>query len=353
MSLSTFLRHADVKERFAQEFPKPTFSLKKEIVAPPMTKRYSLVGTAFDYVLRFYVERLNPTAVTRTWVAETAVGVLSPHMVIDGETRQVVSFTENALTKKAQRIVERAKQAHLDYLCSGEMADEVLESCLLLAQLDPIVRAGYVDENLGTVYKEDVVDLRNLVSSVDPNLFQAKRLCVLNPTFGEASVLVGGADADLVIDDTLIDVKTTKSLRLSRAYVNELIGYYILFRISGGGAFALKRIDEVDSFLERVGLEVVKWQDDHYVIEPVAPKGQGAPYDIEPWIAAARIERLGIYYSRHAELYTFPVEDIVDQQRLPAVMEWFKQRAASCNPRRAHQGQLRRARGHRDLGTSR
>lgn len=34
--------------------------------------------------------------------------------------------------------------------------------------------------------------------------------CILNPAFGEAAALVGGADADLMIDNTLIDLKTTK-----------------------------------------------------------------------------------------------------------------------------------------------
>jgi len=335
MSLSTFLRHRDVKERFAREFRKPRFSLKKEMLAPPMTKRYSLVGTAFDYVLRFYVEYLNPTAVTRPWVAESAVPLLSRNLRIEGGTGRMNSPTGNAQAKKAQQMVERAKQAHSDYLSSGEMGDEVLESCLLLAQLDPVLRAGYVDKNMGTVYREDIVDLRGLFSIVPPDLFRAKQLCVLNPTFGEASVLVGGADADLVIDDTLIDIKTTKALKLSRAYVNEIIGYYILLRIAGGGSFSLRQIDGRRDSIDNEQPEPVKWQGGRYAIGPMAPNRQSSSQDFDPWVAAAKIERLGIYYSRHAELYTFPVGDVVDEQRLPAVIEWFKERAATYNPRSA------------------
>ena len=62
-------------------------------------------------------------------------------------------------------------------------------------------------------------------------MFKTESLCILNPIFGRASGLVGGADCDLVIDDTLIDIKTTKYLALKREYFNQLIGYYVLSKI--------------------------------------------------------------------------------------------------------------------------
>jgi hypothetical protein len=40
----------------------------------------------------------------------------------------------------------------------------------------------------------------------------------LNPDFGFASKLVGGADADIVLDSTLIDIKTVKAATLKPEY---------------------------------------------------------------------------------------------------------------------------------------
>jgi hypothetical protein len=37
MSLATFLKNQDVKDEFAGQFHKPGFTLKKEILAPPIT----------------------------------------------------------------------------------------------------------------------------------------------------------------------------------------------------------------------------------------------------------------------------------------------------------------------------
>jgi len=286
MSLTTFLKNRDVKEEFARQFPKPRFSLKEEILAPPITKHYSLVGTAFDYLMRFYLKHLNPGAITKRWVAELSIShPLSPllkNVVIDATTHKVIGFTETEDTRTAQRIIEKAKMVYSKYLASGEVTDEVIETALLLAQLDPIFRAGFIDENIGTIDEGDVADLRNLISIVNPEAFRAQDLCMLNPTFGEGSRLVRGADADLLIDNALIDIKTTKSLKLNRDYFNQLIGYYVLFKIGG-----------VDN----------------------------APY-------APKIERIGIYYSRYSELYTIPIRTVLNEERLPLFIEWFRERAA-------------------------
>jgi hypothetical protein len=289
MSLTNFLKNKDVKEEFARHFPKPRFSLKKDLLAPPRTTHYGLVGTAFDYLLQFYLERLNPGAITKAWIAEWSIkspsSPLLTNVVIDIDTGKV-SFAETKLTRKAQGIIEQAKAIRSAYFSSGEITDEAIACALRLAQLDPICRIGYIDENLGIVHSEDVADLRQLITIVDPAIFRAEELCVLNPTFGEASKLVSGADGDVVIDDLLIDAKTTKNLRLTRDDFNQLIGYYVLARIGG--------IDNT----------------------PHPPT----------------IERVGIYFSRHAELYTIPINSVVDDEKLPAFIEWFTKRAASEYP---------------------
>jgi len=63
MSLTSFLKDKDVKNAFERAFKKPQFNLQAELLAPSLTNNYSLVGTAFDYLLRFYIKRLNPDAV--------------------------------------------------------------------------------------------------------------------------------------------------------------------------------------------------------------------------------------------------------------------------------------------------
>lgn len=178
MSLTTFLAKPDVREKFSSEFERPEFKVKKEIVAPPITKHYSLVGTAFDYLLRFHLEYWNPQFTKKGyWIAELALPFLS------GQNR-----------KKGEVIIEQARVNYSNFLQIGKCDEEMLKSTLLLAGLDPIFRTGAKrgQEYIGFVDSQDVQDLRNLISAVDMHTFRAQERCNLNPTFGRASVLVGG-----------------------------------------------------------------------------------------------------------------------------------------------------------------
>jgi len=293
MSLKTFLDSKEVRARFSEEFVKPKFVLKKEILAPPVTKHYSLIGTAFDYLLRFYMKHLNPKAITKKWVAESSIEVMREtremRVWLDPHKSPLLLPIDDNLLAKADKMLSQAKTAYSDYIKSGETNDQLIKCSILLAQLDTYFRAGIIAEDFGTIDDGDVADLRKLISLVNPISFKAKELCLLNPTFGLASQLIGGADADLVMDNLLIDIKTTTELEFKREHFNEVIGYYTLYKIGG---------------------------------IPDAP-------------AEPKIENLGVYYSRYSELYTFPVTSIIPPSKFPSFVEWFKEKAIQLSKSRA------------------
>src|SRR5258707_10276737 len=74
MSLTDFLGLPDVRDCFDREFKKPSVSLASTtFLQSPSPARASLVGTAFDYVFRIYIELVDPRAKSTTWIAERAV----------------------------------------------------------------------------------------------------------------------------------------------------------------------------------------------------------------------------------------------------------------------------------------
>ena len=250
----------------------PPLDATKELAAPPLTENYSLVGTAFDYLLRFYIERLNPKAVTRKWVAEEAV-------FSDEDLEDILFYP-----RKFKKLVKEANAEYNKYLLKGVIGSSLLRSVLCLAQLEVFYRRDVDDSyfaKVGKVDQKDFQDLRRLISLVESKVFRAKKACVLNPTFGPASELVGGADSDLVIDDTLIDIKTTKHFKVKREHFDQLVGYYILFRIGG----------------------------------------------IEGLRKTHSIKRLGIYFSRHGYLWSFKVSDVVREKSFSKFVAWFNKRA--------------------------
>jgi hypothetical protein len=280
VSLTSFLKIRKVSERFKAEFIMPSLGSKRELRAPLLsTNHSSLVGTAFDYLLRFYVKRLNPKSKTRDWIAQKAAKI-------------IVEIDDCPISPS--EIVANAKKVYRRYLQTGKIDDKLLRAVLCLAKLDPIFRSPFFFlspaqdsyfETLGNIDSQDIQDLRQLISLVQPQAFTTKGVCSLNPFFGCASKLVGGADCDLVIDDILLEIKTVQKFELKREYFNQLIGYYVLSRIGG----------------------------------------------ISGMLQNHRINRLGIYFSRHGYLWLFRVDTVLNEKKLPEFIRWFKQQAKSLS----------------------
>ena len=289
MSLTSFLQEPDVRQRFRQEFNKPISRISKDLLAPPRSKRYSLVGTAFDYLLRFHIQRQNRVTDQQPWVAEASISILQNQSLMATYDLDTADYSFNLDSKLniAQKGLALAKQEHQRFLVSGKLTMQLLESVILLAQLDVIYRSGYIDDSLGVAHEEDVEDLSKLLSIADIGHFKAKNICLLNPTFGGASALVGGADADLLVDDTLIDIKVTKIPKYDRMYFNQLIGYFVLHWLHGIGG--------------------------------IRPK--------------LRILRIGVYFARQAHLEVYNLKELINTITFPSFAGWFVDRAKKQYPK--------------------
>lgn len=213
---------------------------------------------------------VNP--VKKRWVSEIAL----EEDYFLGSKRQL---------KLAETILNKTKALYQQYLIDGVMSDELIKGSLLLAQLDAAKRPREIVKNFGKTNENDVEDLKNLIKVIPKNDFKADKFCALNPTFGKGSDLVGGGDADLIIDNTLIDLKTVKDLTFERKYLNQLIGYYILSEI--GNSNVKEKI---------------------------------------------KIEKLGIYFSRYGILYKFDIKEILMDVDMPKFIKWFKKRARYYHP---------------------
>lgn len=243
MSLTRFIDYPDVKQRLREQFPKPWFQVQRDIQAPPLTSSYGLTGTAFDYLLRFYLQKINTDAVAFGWVATDALGLLLTRL-----------DRRSSVVRRALQLHQRAESAHQEYVRNRRKSvpsEALIKAAIGLAQLDVIYRAGIVDFSVPPAGIVD--DLAAMLEIIPTPEFLSKRTCVLNPTFGTASELVGGADADLFIDGTLVDVKTSKHLNCERDVFNQLVGYYCLSCIAGVQGTRAK-VKEVAVYFARFGI---------------------------------------------------------------------------------------------------
>lgn len=128
---------------------------------------------------------------------------------------------------------------------------------------------------------DDLIELTDLFIGAQPDLLAANEL-VFNPTF-DASLLLGGADGDLIADRRLLDIKTKLGGEIARTDFWQLLGYTLGdFRDAFG-------ITEVSFYFSRQGIQVA-WD-----IGTLMELMSGSPQDLDSMRQRFRetLEKLG------------------------------------------------------------
>lgn len=234
MSLTHYLKTDTEIRRLFAEIPnlKPFFHTLNDGPAFPYNASSTIlvkrngpsnpaIGHAYDYWLRAYVQKINGLhEETRPDDLTASIGVL------------LLKEQEVVLTAEYASVVNRRNS----YI-KGQLMDEsgVLQDCLLLAKLETFYRSGYLPPGgLDTPSERDYWDLIGLADETKRHskFFIARDTLICNPSFGAASCLLGGADADLVIDNTLIEIKTESSFGYKAQHIRQLLAYYLIGRLT-------------------------------------------------------------------------------------------------------------------------
>lgn len=221
------------------------------LLAPSISRNYALVGTAFDYYLRFSIEKKFRKVISSRWVAEASIELLGNSVKSNSDLKK---FKDLWVSYK-EKLTE-SKTIYNEYLVKDAIdLIELSKTCFFLAKLDLFYRGAInsYDTLLTCVLVEDydIEDLMGIIKVCDPNIFKPGYSIILNPTFGKASKMVGGGDADLIIDKRLIDIKVTKEVKILRPYFNQLICYYLLSLIGGVDGIEEMTIKEIGLYFAR------------------------------------------------------------------------------------------------------
>lgn len=269
MSVKSFIMGPPFHEKFLSTITRPPCKLNKPILAPPLTSDYQLVGMAFDYLLRFYLERINVGSKRSVWAAEEGVILLDP---LEGTSDTY---------EKAKSHLDNARKLYQLYIQDGFLTDELISAAICLAHLEGTRRSGTFNEaDFKRFDDRDIADLKELMFLAQEQDFTSRKACFLNPTFGSA-----GSNADLIIDDKLIDIKTTKDLVLDRRHLHQLIHYYVLLSLDGidvGRKRTLNYFEEV-----------------------------------------CEVSQICIYFSRHGYLHPMKISDLINPGSLPGFVKWY------------------------------
>jgi hypothetical protein len=178
-----------------------------------------------------------------TWVAEHAVALLG----------------KQPASRRAARVVSAARRAAVRGwpISRQQRCVRIGVHAARLAQLDAVYRAGYpptFGEVDGVTESAIAHEVSRLLEIGQPiwDLARQKPL-LLNPNFGFMSTAVGGADADILAGDTLIEIKTTREACIERDFMRQLVGYAAL-AIASRRETGLPTVRNVAIYFSRFGV---------------------------------------------------------------------------------------------------
>ncbi len=182
-------------------------------------KNYMLVGTAIDYIIRkeLYI-LLNKFPLNEKLICEKSLNLL-----------ENLLFEENFEKYKKwirKKIWNFKNEKNFNY-----------EDILILSRMDSFYRSNFFDKNIFRKQNLHVIkDIKNLHTNFKNNLIKELFLekkenkIILNPIFGKkiGQSLIK-ADGDIIINDSIIEIKTTINNKIKKEWLHQVIIYFILY----------------------------------------------------------------------------------------------------------------------------
>ncbi len=271
MSLSALVARADVRALLDAHLRPLAPTPVGPVVTPRTGVTPTLIGAANDYALRWRLER---------YYGRRGVRVEAPPWVAREAARLIKAGALPGAPERAEALLRAGVLAHARFV-SGEdrlVTPAAARALLGLAALDAVFREGRGDALDRDLPARDVQDLLALQGPVDAELLGARSRVFLNPHFGEASRQVGGADADFVLDATLVDLKTVSGGAVTPDMRRQLLGYLLLWWLEGGR------------------------------LNGTTP---------------APLDALGVYFARHRTLVRWPLHEVIAASDLPELARDF------------------------------
>lgn len=202
------------------------------------------------------------------------------------DRRSPVKWTEDEeLTKLAEQYTE-----------TGMNTEGVVKAALVNAGWKPTDTVhSWINRE---AFEEDVLEeMEGLFRLLRENGWPDGETVFERPTFGGHRHILSG-EGDFIVDDLLVDIKTTENRSFTNAFWRQLLMYYVL------------------SDVQRVLHEV-----------------DGRTYGKEPFEGKyPEINRMGIYFARYGELQTVDMDEVIDDWgRYEEFRAWIVDRAIEEN----------------------
>ena len=255
----------------------------------------------FEDELAFWLDKLN-----KVYISETISGKKSIEKMVKEYTPEEVYYTcykynngflkysfqydlpdkfENLFgreliycysAKEIAELIDKSLTKCKEYKTNGKLTEAFLRAIIILAQILPGIHLYALAKNVGNPSATDLIALKTLIKKIPANFFLSKNI-LINPSLS-CGLIMGRPD--YIIDDIIVDIKTTKDF-FKRYDYNQLICYYLLYKI-----------------------------------------------DEKAWNKAGiKINKIGIYYALYGQLIQFNVSDLCTPKDLKEIIKLIESKS--------------------------
>jgi hypothetical protein len=318
--VTNFLKIDEVRQEIDSAFPNPGEDAEGELVVENNGYGHRLIGNAFEFLCRLLLYRrctevIRPQSRTvldfeREWSdGETPTVLVQRYDGMQWEDHENVSTREEWEEMNQNRPVWDRKQSAVkwttdealsklaeQYIQTGMRTDAVVRAALINAGWRPSEKvSSWIDRK---AFEEDVLEeMSDLFRLLRDQNWTTGETVMEKPKFGDYRYILPG-EGDFIVDDLLVDIKTTEDRTFTDAFWRQLLLYYVLVDIQ-------RELYEID----------------------------GGTYSKEPFDGKyPEITCVGIYFARFGELKTIDLETVLDDdEEYETFRAWIVDRAIEEN----------------------
>jgi len=322
---TNFIKINEVRREIDSTYPNPGRDVEGELQVENNGYGHRLIGTAFEFLCELSLYRRCDEIVQpwhRTYGDDKRCwtdGELPPISVrkFDGmrwEDYANVSSREEWEKMNEDLPVWRRRQSTVKWTEDEDLSKLAEQYVLMGMNTEGVVRAALINAgwkpsdsvhswiNREAFQKDVLEEMETLFELLRGQDWIDGDLVFHRPTFGNHRHILAG-EGDFIVDDLLIDIKTTEDSTFTNAFWRQLLTYYVL--------------NDVQRILHDV---------------------DGRTYGKEPFNGKyPQINRVGIYFARYGELETVDMREVIDnREQYEEFRAWIVDRAIEENRHAQH-----------------
>jgi hypothetical protein len=323
--VSEFIKIDEVRQEIDSTYPNPGGDVETELEVENNGYGHLLIGNAFEFLCRVLLYRRGTNIIQsmqRTFGDQTPrfTGDDHPPIIVQRfngmrwedhpeissqsewdeliENRPVWERRRSAVTWTED---EELSQLAEQYVQTGMNTKGVVKAALINAGWKPSEEVhSWVDRE---AFEADVLaEMEALFRLLREQEWTEGETVFEKPTFGGHRHILPG-EGDFIVDDFLVDIKTTENRSFTNSFWRQILLYYVL------------------NDIQRVLHDVEGWTYGKEAFKGEYPK----------------INRVGVYFARYGELKTVDMRELIDDQdRYEEFRAWLVDRAIEENRHAQH-----------------